>query len=434
MQTDRAARKVDVAIIGAGAAGLATAIFTARRAPQLRIVTLDGARKIGAKILVSGGGRCNVTNVDVTAEHYFGGSKHVIRRVLAALPVAATVGFFAQLGVPMHVEEFGKYFPDSESSRTVLAALLDECERRSVPILADHRVESVTRRDAGFLVVTHTGSFDARAVVLATGGLALPKTGSDGAGYAFAATLGHTLIPTTPALAPLVLSGHAFADLAGIAQPAALTVRAVSAKPRTLGGPMLWTHFGVSGPAAMDISRVWLRARLEEQTPVLTANLIPDLTAERLDTELVAAARTDAHRSIAAWLARRVPSRVTDAILRLAGASAATPLAHLARETRRRLVETLTALPLPVVDSRGYTYAEATAGGVTLTEIDAATMASRKSPGLFLVGEILDVDGRIGGYNFQWAWSSAVVAAGGLARYLAAAPGGEPTPALPRVD
>ncbi|GMU82137.1 MAG: flavoprotein [Planctomycetota bacterium] len=434
MQTDRAARTVDVAIIGAGAAGLATAIFTARRAPHLRIVALDGARKVGAKILVSGGGRCNVTNVDVTADHYFGGSRHIIRRVLAALPVPATVAFFAELGVPMHVEEFGKYFPDSESSRTVLAALLDECERRGVPILADHRVETVTPRGGDFHVVARHASFDARAVVLATGGLALPKTGSDGGGYNLATTLGHTLVPTTPALAPLVLSGHAFADLAGIAQPVALTVRTASAKPQSRGGPMLWTHFGVSGPAAMDISRVWLRAQLEKQAPALLANLLPDTTSDRLDAELIDAARIDAHRSVAAWLARRIPSRVTDAILRLAGASAATPLAHLARETRRRLVETLTALSLPVVESRGYTYAEATAGGVTLTEIDAATMASRKSPGLFLVGEILDVDGCIGGYNFQWAWSSARVAAGGLEKYLAASPGSESGAAPRKVD
>lgn len=415
MLTAGAAKKVDVAIIGAGAAGLATAIFTARRVPSLRIAALDGARKVGAKILVSGGGRCNVTNVSVTPAHYFGGSMPIIRRVLAALPVAQTVAFFREIGVPMHVEEFDKYFPDSESARTVLAALLDECARLGVEVLTSHRVEAVTPREGRFQVITLSGSFDAACVVLATGGLSLPKTGSDGGGYEIAKSVGHTLTPTTPALAPLVLPGGTFSDLAGIALPVSLSVRAGAKREPELCGPMLWTHFGVSGPAALDISRVWLRARLEGRAPALRANLLPGSTVEALDRELIAAALTDGQRPIAGWISRRMPARVADAVVRVfSGADPATPLAQLTRDVRRRVAENLSALPLPVVDSRGYTYAEATAGGVTLTEINAATMASRKCPGLFLVGEMLDVDGRIGGYNFQWAWASAAAAAAGI--------------------
>jgi predicted Rossmann fold flavoprotein len=408
-------QSADVVIVGAGAAGLATAIFAARRSPQLRIVALDGARKIGAKILISGGGRCNVTNARVTEADFCGGSANTIRRILREHPASATVEFFRDIGVPLHEEEDGKLFPDSNRARTVLDALLSEAARVGVRVLTNHRVTSVERAAGGYVLATARGSWRARRVVLATGGLSYPKTGSDGAGYGFAVRLGHALTPTTPALAPLKLAGTFHTPLSGAAQPVELVLRAAADRPRRVTGALLWTHFGISGPAVLDASRWWLQAKLERRLIEVTANLLPGETfegAERLLLDLAASRpRLATHNAFGL----RLPARVVLAVLSELRIAGETPLAHLSRDDRRRLLASVLNWPLPVTGSCGYAVAEATAGGVRLDEIDPRTMESRISPGLFLVGEMLDVDGRIGGFNFQWAWSSGWMAGNGLA-------------------
>lgn len=410
----------DVAIVGAGAAGLATAIFTARRRPDLRVVALDGAKKIGAKILVSGGGRCNVTNAVVTADDFFGGSRNTIRRVLSALPVESTRAFFDEIGVALHEEENGKLFPDSNSARTVVAALLAECGRRGVRVLPEHRVHLIERHGDEFQISTSGAPVQSRVTVLATGGLSLPKTGSDGGGYALARSLGHTLISTTPALAPLVLDGELHTGLSGVAHDVDLIARRDGAKAYRRRGALLWTHFGISGPEPMNVSRVWHRARIEGSQVRISTNLLPDRTLESAEADLIEFASAHPRQSLSAALASWLPFRVVAALLVQLDVDGGVPLAHLPRESRRRVVAALLDWPLPVRDSRGYGYAEATAGGVPLTEIDPTTMQSRTCPRLFLVGEILDVDGRIGGFNFQWAWAGGFVAAQGIDRALPA--------------
>ena len=406
-----------IAIVGSGAAGLSAAIFAARRGAAGPVVLLDGAERPGAKILVSGGSRCNVTNAVVTERDFRGAPPHLVKRVLRAFGVAETVAFFREIGVPLHEEEHGKLFPDANRSRVVLEALLAEVERRGVTLRAGERVREVVPGDGGFVVRTTRGELAATRVVLATGGLSLPKTGSDGHGLRMAEALGHSVVPTTPALAPLVLSGGFHRPLSGVAQEAELTVRAGGRVVDRRSGSLLWTHFGVSGPVVLDVSRSWLRARLIGQDPVLEASLVPGREFGAVEGSLVRLAAESPRLSVPRALARFVPQAVAEAV---AGelSLADVPLGQLRRDARRRLVHGLVARPLPVVDSRGYGFAEATAGGVPLSEVDTRTMESRRAPGLFLVGEMLDVDGRIGGFNFQWAWSSAWVAAGGLVRGL----------------
>jgi predicted Rossmann fold flavoprotein len=408
-------QQVDVAIVGGGAAGLATAIFAARRRRDRTIVILDGARKLGAKILVAGGGRCNVTNRTVTPADYCGGSVHVIKRVLAALPVERTVAFLREIGVELHEEEHGKLFPNTNQARTVLDAFLSEAGRLGVHILTEHRVTALEAGEAGFRLQAADKTFHARRVVLATGGLSLPKTGSDGGGYALARGLGHTLVPTTPALVPLVLAGDFHTPLSGIAQDVELTVRPGDAKPIRLRGALLWTHFGVSGPVVLNASRHWYRARLAGDEVSITVNHLPGDDFAAAEQKLLALASSQPKAQLHNALARLLPARVAVAILHSLKIDESLQMVHLPRDARRRLVHALLEWPLPVTRSRGYTHAEVTAGGVPLSEIDPATMASRPCPGLYLVGEILDVDGRIGGFNFQWAWSSAWVAASALA-------------------
>ena len=410
-----------MAIVGAGAAGLATAIFARRVAPSLRVSLLDTAKKPGAKILVSGGSRCNVTNAAVSDRDFWGGRRTIVRQILRALPVSETVAFFRELGVPLHEEADGKLFPDSNRARDVLDALLRESSARGVQLLADHRVLDVARAPDGFTVSTARGDFQAAAVVLATGGRSLPKSGSDGAGYAVAERLGHTSVPTTPGLAPLLLSLEApdspafHTELSGVAHEAELTVWIDGAATTRLTGALLWTHFGVSGPVALNASRHWARARLEEKTVAITASFCPGRHFAAVDALLTTLARDRAKASMQTALSTLVPRPVAAVVLRQLAIDGESILAQLSRENRRRLAHALVEWPLPIAGTRGYNYAEVTAGGLALTEIDPATMESRVCPGVYLVGEILDVDGRIGGFNFQWAWATAHVAARGLA-------------------
>ena len=418
-------RRADIVVVGAGAAGLATAIFTqrllsARRRPsrprESSVLLLDGASKPGAKILVSGGARCNVTNTVVTEADFWGGRRAIVRRILRAFPAREAAAFFRDLGVPLHEETDGKLFPDSNRSRDVLDALLREASARDVPLLPGHRVLNVTKRGpAAFSVLTSRGDIQSARVVLATGGLSLPKTGSDGAGLEIARRLGHTIVPTTPALAPLLLAldEPLHHELAGVSLDAELALWSCGAIEIRLRGSLLWTHFGVSGPVALNASRHWLRAVAEGREPSLTVSFLPGETFEAADARLRELARQRPRASPQTILSTLVPSSLAAGLLEQLGVDTVV-LAHLARGDRRRLARALVQWSLPVVDSRGYNFAEATAGGISLEEIDPSTMESRVCPGLSLVGEMLDVDGRIGGFNFQWAWSSAWVAARAL--------------------
>jgi len=404
------ASPADVVIIGAGAAGLATAIFTARANPQLRIVVLDGAKKIGAKILVSGGGRCNVTNVRVDAEDFRGASLNSIRKILRSFTAADAADFFHELGVSLHEEEHGKLFPDSNDAQSVLTALVVEAARLNIDLRTEHRVSAVERGADGFRVVTNQGALNSHRVVLATGGKSLPKTGSDGAGYELARSLGHTITAPVPALVPLILNGEFHARLSGIAHEAALTVRVQASKPVTHFGALLWTHFGVSGPVVLDASGLFARARAEGTEVTVSLNFLPGKSFESCEQWMLSTTENSPRESLRSVLGQALPARVADALLAAMNIDPQVAMGRLLKDARRRMIHALLEWPLPIVGDRGYNYAEVTAGGVPLEEVNVGSMESRIAPRLFLVGEILNVDGRIGGFNFQWAWSTAAVA------------------------
>ena len=255
--------------------------------------------------------------------------------------------------------------------------------------------------------MTDGSTVEAARIILATGGRSVPKTGSDGGGYALARSLGHTVTDTFPALVPLLLEpGHWMTALSGTSVEAELSVRAGRVIVRQRGS-LLFTHFGLSGPVVLDVSRHWIASNGGE----LVANFLPGETFESLEAAFLA--EKNPHATIGSVLRGRIPERLLTAI-----AGDAPPLGKLTKDERRRLVRALVETIVPVVRDRGFDYAEVTAGGVPLTELDLATMASRRCAGLYLCGEILDVDGRIGGYNFQWAWASGRLAGIHAARSL----------------
>ena len=385
----------------------------------MSVVLLDGAKKPGAKILVSGGTRCNVTNTVVDEKDFWGGRSTIVRRILRGFPVSDTIAFFREIGISLHEEADGKLFPDSNRARDVLNALLREAERVGVRLCSDHRVLDVTREHDSFRVRTARGDLTAAQVVLATGGRSLPKTGSDGAGLAIAERLGHTIVETTPGLAPLLLSDENNAQslhkqLTGVAHDAELTVWVDGKATTRLTGSLLWTHFGLSGPVALNASRHWMRAHIEHKRVAVTANLCPGRSFDEVDASLTAIGTERPKVSVQSAVATAVPSSVAAALTQRLEIDSGLPLSQLRRDVRRRLAQSLVEWKLRVVGTRGYNYAEVTAGGIALTEIDPASMESRVCPKLFLVGEMLDVDGRIGGFNFQWSWATARIAAGGL--------------------
>jgi len=348
---------------------------------------------------------------------FWGGRRTIIRRVLRGLSVAETVAFFHEIGVPMHEEEDGKLFPDSNRARDVLNALVGAARDAGVTIVTGARVQNVEKVGAtsehGFGVVTTDGDVAADRVVLATGGRSLPKSGSDGAGFEIARRLGHSIVPTTPALVPLLLdpTDTLHRELTGVAHDAELTLWIEGAVEIRVRGSLLWTHFGISGPVALNMSRHWLRSMLERRNAELTLNFCPDRTFDDVEQWWIARTRERPQSSLSTALSALTPTSVAGALLSRLRLRPDITLAHLSREDRRVLSHALAKWPLRVTGDRGYNVAEATAGGVPLDEIDPSTMRSRLCVGLSLVGEILDVDGRIGGFNFQWAWSSARVAA-----------------------
>lgn len=390
--------RYDIAIVGAGAAGLMAGIFAGRGGGALKIAVLDGAKKIGAKILISGGGRCNVTNAVVRPED-FNGNRNTIARILRTFTVVQTVDFFRDLGVELKHEETGKLFPVTDRARTVLDALLREAERSGVEILAGTRVLNIRQ---GFLLETTSGPIEAHRVVIATGGRSVPKTGSDGAGYELARALGHSVTDTFPALVPLVIEeSHWVRGLSGTSAVVELSVRSSTGRVRHRHrGSLLFTHFGISGPVALDVSRHWIAARKEDPAAGLAVGFLPGETFEALDGRLIEAGRRNPRATVASLLRGAVPERLFEHL------APAVPISRLGRDERRAVARALTDLLLPVSRDRGFDYAEVTAGGVPLDEVDPRTMASRRCRELFLCGEILDVDGRIGGFNFQWAWAT----------------------------
>ena len=415
---------VDVVIVGAGAAGLFAAIWAGRNseAHPNRIAVFDGAKKLGAKILVAGGGRCNVTHCRVTEHDFAGSSPAAIRKVLRRFSVAQTIQFFSDAGVELKEEETGKLFPVTDSARTILNALIDQSKESHVAIVHPARVAEVEhlpcdgavselKKGPRFRVVVESGVVLARHVIVCTGGKSLPKSGSDGSGYRLVEKLGHSIAkPLVPALVPLVLEeSHWIRELSGVTVPTTVTLSKASGKRIfSCSGSTLCTHLGLSGPAVLDISRHWLIARNTDSDVQLSINWLPDQTAETVD-ELLQSRRTGAFGVLRQWL----PDRLARQICIESGA----PLVgDLTRTIRKKLVQNITATPLPVTGDRGFSIAEATAGGVPLEEVKLETMESRKCPGLYLAGEVLDVDGRIGGFNFQWAWSSGYVAGSAVAK------------------
>ena len=418
-------RPVDIAIIGAGAAGLMTAIWTGRTAQTknvpLQIFLFDTRPKIGAKILMSGGTRCNVTNREVKPTDFHGGPSHFVKHILEAFTPQKTINFFKGIGVELVLESTGKYFPVTHSAQTVLDALTKETGRLGVTLKKGVRITEIKKEAELFQLESADGVYrvSARKVILTTGGLSHPTTGSDGTGYGIAKSFGHSVVSTFPALTPLLTNDDDWKSLSGIALGAKLSFFRNGKKKCEYRDSFLFTHFGFSGPAALDISRHFAGVAKVEN-PQILASFLPDLTEESLKTTFQTTQEKNPNKLIKNFLTEEfsLPERFVKVFLKKIDVSETDFVGKCSSENRKKLIRLLFNYPLEISGVFGYKKAEATAGGVDLTEVKVQTMESKLVTGLFFAGEILDVDGRIGGFNFQWAWSTGAVAGQSAARSL----------------
>ncbi|MEX0879870.1 MAG: aminoacetone oxidase family FAD-binding enzyme [Thermoanaerobaculia bacterium] len=402
-----------VAVIGAGAAGSMAALFCT--CADVETLLLERTPDGGRKILISGAGRCNVLPARSDESRFVtDSSPHTLRKMLRSWPLPDQIRFFeADLAIPLSEEtETGKLFPASNRARDVRDGLLALARRRGVEFLAGTLVTGLERGAGRWRILREAAPpLEADAVVVATGGLSVPKSGSDGMGLSILERLGHTRHPTYAALTPLTAAPSPFTALSGVSLPVALTARGADRRAAAEGG-FLFTHQGYSGPAVLDVSHVAVRSQADGGQPARLA-----VRWTRLDERgWEAALSPQGSRTVAGALRVELPERLAAALAAIARVAPSRTLAQLRREERLRLVETLVRGDLPWSGHGGYEKAEVTGGGVSLAEVDPRTMESRKQPGLFLCGELLDAFGPIGGYNFQWAWATGRAAGIGAAQ------------------
>lgn len=392
-----------VVVIGAGAAGLMAAIHAA--GSGRRVLLLERTRDGGRKILISGGGRCNILPSVAQPERFVTDSpRPLLRHILRGWPLEQQRRFFEQeLGLPLVLEpETGKLFPEANRARVVRDRLLGAARERGAEVHFDTLVTALTppSASAGWQVsVDGAPPIQAARVIVATGGLSVPSTGSDGRGLGWLEALGHRVHPTYPALTPLIGVAPTHHDLSGISLPVRITVPGARPVVESSGG-FLFTHRGWSGPAVLDVSHCAVRARMEGRSERLLVSW-DDRQATAWEETL-----RSAPGSVGGALRGALPDRLANLLLVEAGLDPRTGIAQLRRASRRQLVELLTRYPLPWQGDEGYRKAEVTGGGVALDEVATHTLESRRHPGLHVCGEALDAFGPIGGHNFQWAWAT----------------------------
>ena len=412
----------DIAIVGGGAAGLAAATGALKRAGALKVVILERLDRVGKKLLATGNGRCNLTNTQASPENYHGGVEFMAH-AMRAYPPRAVIAFFQSLGVEPLYEPGGRVYPFSEQAGSVLDALRLSAGELGAQTLTGFHVSRVKKQRDGFSLEAKDGrSVRARRVLIASGGLTAPNLGGDGSGYALLASLGHSIVPCLPALVQLKTPPEPIRALKGIRYTGGISAWVQGRLARAEQGDVLFTEYGLSGTAVMQLSRAASCALSKKQAVEVRLQILPGKAAqvaERLSARREALAARPLEDFLTGW----VNKRLGQTLLKQAGCGPlSTPGGALSDAQIERLAALLTGWTLPVTGTQGFSSAQATAGGADTREFDPDTMGSRICPGLYAAGEVLDVDGDCGGFNLQWAWASALTAARAMAAGLSEAP------------
>jgi predicted Rossmann fold flavoprotein len=399
------AKQYDVAVIGAGAAGMMCAAVAAQRGK--RVVLIDHAEKLAEKIRISGGGRCNFTNVNAGPANFLSENPHFCKSALSRYTPADFVALVKKHRIGYHEKHRGQLFCN-ESAEQIIQMLKEECAAGDVTWRMPTTVASLEKTEAGYLLITDTGEILADSVVVATGGLSIPKIGATDFGYRMATQFGLKLVETRPGLVPLTFDGpswETFVPLAGIALE--VEVETGSNKGKGKGNKrgffkedLLFTHRGLSGPAILQISSYW-----QPGTPIII-NLLPEMDV----TEALIEGKSTLKKQMGNVLSQWLPARLAEGLLVANGIALDARLADMPDAKLRKLGDAINRWAIVPTGSEGYRKAEVTLGGIDTRELSQQTMMATKAPGLYFIGEAVDVTGWLGGYNFQWAWASAVAA------------------------
>ncbi|MDN4035439.1 NAD(P)/FAD-dependent oxidoreductase [Massilia sp. YIM B02443] len=402
------AKQYDVAVIGAGAAGMMCAAVAAQGGK--RVVLLDHATKLAEKIRISGGGRCNFTNINAAPQNFLSQNPHFCKSALSRYTAQDFLGLVKKYRIAHHEKHKGQLFCD-DSSEQIITMLRAECELGGVKWWMPCKVGGVRKSDTGFVVETDHGEIDVANVVVATGGLSIPKIGATDLGYRIASGFGLKIIETRPGLVPLTFDGPSwqpFVPLAGIALEVEVSTGSGKGKGSVRGHfreDLLFTHRGLSGPAILQISSYW-----QPGTPIMI-DLLPEMDVAETLIGLKKSEKKQLGNVLAQWL----PARLAEGLLTANGFEPDARLADMADAKLRKLGDAINRWAIVPTGSEGYKKAEVTLGGVDTRELSQQTMMANKVPGLYFVGETVDVTGWLGGYNFQWAWASGVAAGLALA-------------------
>lgn len=400
----------DVIVIGAGAAGLLAGISAGKSGAKTLV--LEKNRKPGVKILMSGGTRCNIThNTDNRGiVKAFGNNGKFLHSPLAAFSVEETIRFFNQAGVATKIEPTGKIFPVSNKALDVLDALLNQLKKENSTLMLETPVLDIDPSELGFLLKTPINNFHAKKIILTTGGLSFPGCGTTGDGYKFAMKFGHTIKETQPALAPLKTDARWVHELSGITIPDVGVTACQNEKPLMQDrGSFLFTHFGLSGPVILNVSKA-LNCLSDFKTSSLKLDFLPSVKESDLEAKLQTLASTDGKKLLSVALGELLPRRLLEGLFNQIGFSADRKCAGISKDERKTIVASIKSKPIKITGTLGYAKAEVTTGGVNLDEVNSKTMESKLKKGLYFAGEILDLDGPIGGFNFQAAWSTGYLA------------------------
>jgi len=377
----------DVIIIGAGAAGLMCAIEAGKRGRRTLVIERNPV--VGEKIRISGGGRCNFTNLNADHSNYLSDNPHFCKSAMARFTTEDFIALVEKHGIAYHEKKLGQLFCDGRSQE-IIAMLLKECSEAGVEIATGCEVTEI-RKDVAFKVFASQGIFEADSLVIATGGLSIPQIGATNFGYRIAEQFGLKVTPLRPGLAPLRVESdefEPFRKLSGVSLEAVVSCGVVSFREN-----ILFTHRGLSGPAILQISSFW------HEGDAISINLLPDI-----DTERFLESHRNSGKEIDALLCQVLPKRFVEAWLAQRGGSL--PVNRYSKRELSELATRLQQWEITPTGSEGFGKAEVTVGGVHTGELSSKTMESKKVPGLYFVGEVVDVTGWLGGYNFQWAWAS----------------------------
>lgn len=399
--------KCGCAVVGGGAAGMMAALTAAGQG--VRVILIEHTKRLGSKLLQTGNGKCNFTNIDMGKEHFQNEDREFVERVLESFPVSDTLEFFKKIGIYSR-HRGGYVYPNSETAASLQDALRAEVERSGVIVYTECQVERVKGERGGFELYTNRGRINADTLILATGSKAAPKTGSDGSGYILAKNFSHSIVKPLPALVQLTSDNRQCKVMAGVRSTGRVTIYADGKRIAEDLGEIQYTEYGISGIPVFQVSRHAVKAKDRKKEVLAVVDMLPEFSEEELCEDIGKRLEKEGNKDIVSFFAGLLNKKLVQGVVKSIGDDMNMTAEQAGEKKLCRLVREMKEYTFDITGSRSYEYAQVCQGGVKLSEVNFETMESRLCSGLYFAGELLDVDGKCGGYNLQWAWSSGYLA------------------------